>query len=435
VGPLHRLLAKLEALAHKLPAFITRPIDTEFEKIRTEVEHAFAHLQSELLHADPEPVFAILRRIKPILKFGDFVLVTRFGDVEEVLDRDDVFAQPYADKFALLTGGQNFFLGMANTPQYTHDVSVMRLVVRREDLPTRIVPFVQRTAESLVTASKGRLEIVSGLAAAVPTAFCGDYFGTPSPVGNVFAPQSAAMSGFLFLPKGGNQADAVAAAQVMRLVLSAQIAARKKDRGTHDDVLGRMLTLQAAGEPGLTDEWILNQLFSFVVAAIPTTAAAVARAMDELLRRPDQLAGAQAAARAGDTLLVQRYVFEAMRFSPLGPGVFRTATADYVLAAGTIHETTIPRGATVLAALLSAMFDHQRIDRPGSFVLDRPSWAYLHFGYGLHTCFGQYINAMQIPLIAQALLKTRNLRRAPGVAGTLQFDGAFPSSMTLEFDP
>ena len=57
------------------------------------------------------------------------------------------------------------------------------------------------------------------------------------------------------------------------------------------------------------------------------------------------------------------------------------------------------------------------------------------FGFGLHTCFGQYINVVQMPLIAQAILSRRNLRRAEGNAGTLQFDGSFPSSLTLEFDP
>jgi cytochrome P450 len=180
---------------------------------------------------------------------------------------------------------------------------------------------------------------------------------------------------------------------------------------------------------------ILDQLFSFVVAAIPTTSAAVARAIDELMRRPQELEGAQAAARAGDTALVGKYINEAMRFSPLGPGVFRTTTAEYTIGAGTMHATTIPAGTTVLVSLLSAMFDAERIDHPNRFLIDRPAWSYMPFGFGLHTCFGQYINAVQMPLIAQAILRQRNLRRAAGADGSLQFDGSFPSSLTLEFDP
>ena len=58
----------------------------------------------------------------------------------------------------------------------------------------------------------------------------------------------------------------------------------------------------------------------------------------------------------------------------------------------------------------------------------------MNFGYGLHKCFGQYINQVQIPAIANALLRQKNLRRANGAAGQMHIAGIFPTSMTLEFD-
>ena len=330
----------------------------------------------------------------------NFALVTRYADCEDCLSHDEVFAQPYAAKFELLTGGTNFFLGMADTPEYTHDVAAMRMVVRREDIPGRIVPFVQRTAEQLVAGSRGRIEIVSGLTSAVPTALVGDYFGTPNPPGGAFAAQSSLMSAWLFLPNDGTPGPSVAAAQSMRAILQQQIAAPRRIVAGNDYVLERS---RPAGrrEPRIPDAWILDQLFSFVVAAIPTTSAAVARAIDELLRRPRELHGAQMAARAGDTALVGKYINEAMRFSPLGPGVFRTTTAEYTIGAGTMHATTIPAGTTVLVALLSAMFDSERIDRPHDFLIHRPPWPHLLLGFGLHPRFGQYIHALQLPLIGR----------------------------------
>ena len=126
---------------------------------------------------------------------------------------------------------------------------------------------------------------------------------------------------------------------------------------------------------------------------------------------------------------------EALRFNPLGPGVFRIAAADYTVAAGTSRAKTIPQGALVLAALQSAMFDSNNIDEPSEFRIDRPAYTYMHFGYGLHTCFGQYVNAAQLPRMAAALLRRTNLRRAPGAAGHLAVDGPFPTSMILEYDP
>ena len=310
----------------------------------------------------------------------------------------------------------------------------MRLVVRREDLPTRIVPYVQRTAEAIVDASPGKLDVVQQLGDVVPTAFVGNYIGTPSPDGNVFAPQAAVLSAYLFLPVGDYKDKALEAAKSMRAVLAQQIAQRKLERGKRDDVLERCLVMQDAGIPGMDDTSLLNNLFGMVVAIIPTTMAAVVKALDELLRRPQELAGAQAAAQAGNTALVTQYVYEALRFNPLGPGVFRNAAQDFEVAGGTMHATTIPAGRPVLVALQSASFDPDRVPSPQEFRLDRPLAEYLHYGFGLHTCFGRYINAVQIPLIVQAVLRKRNLRRADGEAGKLQLDGPFPSTMTVEFD-
>ena len=94
----------------------------------------------------------------------------------------------------------------------------------------------------------------------------------------------------------------------------------------------------------------------------------------------------------------------------------------------------IPAGHNVLVALQSASFDSDRVQSPDEFRIDRPMPEYLHFGFGLHSCFGRYINAVQIPRIVQSLLVTKNLRRAEGKDGTLQVNGPFPSSLIVEFD-
>ena len=242
------------------------------------------------------------------------------------------------------------------------------------------------------------------------------------------------LSAYLFLPVGDFREKALAAAKAMRPVIAGQIAARKAQRGQRDDVLERCLVMQEAGIPGMDDATLLNNLFGMVVAIIPTTSAAVARAIDELLRRPAELARAQAAANAGNTALVTQYVYEALRFNPLGPGVFRNNLQDFEVAGGTSRATTIPAGRPVLVALQSASFDGDRVKDPGTFDIERPLPEYLHYGFGLHTCFGRYINQVQIPLMVQAVLRKRNLRRAEGEAGKLQVDGPFPSSLTVEFD-
>ena len=416
-----------------LPGEVEQFVEKELAAIGAEMQHLSAGLKAWAV-AHPERIFAVLRRIKPILTVHDLTLVLRFDDVQEVMSRDGVFQVPYADNFRELTGGGNFFLGMSNTPEYQRDVSNMRIVVRREDLGTRIAPLVASSADRAVAAAHGRIDVV-GLAAGVATDFVADYFGTPSPTPDTYFAQGGAISGYLFLAAEELRAPAVVAASGMLATLRATIAARHQARGQRDDVLERCLVLQDAGVPGMDDATLALNLFGLVVGAIPTTTAMVARAVDELLRRPRELALAHQAAANGDSATVTRYVSEAMRFNPLGPGVPRIVLEDYTLAKGTLRATTVKAGTKVLASLQSATFDDHRIDDPNDFRIDRPDYNYMHFGYGLHTCFGQYINMVQIPRIAQAVLSRPNLRRAAGVDGTLQLDGPFPSHLVVEFDP
>ncbi len=441
-GPAHHesFLQRLEAHAagvlHHLaavPVAIAHAVEREFADSKEELQHLAGGLQNWVA-THPQRVFAILLKIKPIATMHDVTIVTRYTDVQEVLSRDGVFQVPYADGFRELTGGRNFFLGMSNTPEYQRDSSNMRVAIRRDDLPNRIAPFISATADRVVAGAPGRIDIVTELATPVATAFVEDYFGASSPTPMAFAAQGSAISGYLFLAAADLKPAAMEASSAMLQTLKDTIAARKQARGVRDDVLERCLVLQDAGIVGMDDETLLVNLFGMVVGAMPTTIAMVARAIDELLRRPNELALAHQAAAAGDIATVTRYVSEAMRFNPLGPGVPRIALADYTIAKGSMHQHTVKAGEKVLAALQSAVFDDININEPNAFRIDRPDYEYMHFGYGIHTCFGQYINMVQIPRIAQAILARPNLRRAVGVDGTLQLAGPFPSHLVVEFD-
>jgi cytochrome P450 len=184
----------------------------------------------------------------------------------------------------------------------------------------------------------------------------------------------------------------------------------------------------------MDDLGIRNNLIGLITGAIPTTSKCCAQALDQLFERPEVLAQAHAAAAAGNDALFAAYVFEALRFNPNNPGVFRLAAEEYTVAKGTLRATTIPKGMSVLPATQSAMFDDQKVDSPNEFRVDRPAWVYMHWGYALHTCSGQYINQVQIPAILQPLVARKNLRRAAGDAGKLQFAGPFPSSLNVTFD-
>ncbi len=424
-------LTRIEAQFGAAPHECADDIEKELAKAESGAMSFLDGLKAHLIQY-PEPVFAVLRRLKPILIVNQFALVTRFEDVQEVLARDNIFQVTYGDKMRVVTGGEDFFLGMQDSAAYTRDVSLMRSVVRREDLPGRIAPFVQQQAAGLVAAAGSALDVVT-LSKTVPARWVGDYFGCPPTSDEELAEWGSAIFQYLFTDLTNDSTVGQAARDASagaRAWLDRVIAARKANPGQRDDVLGRCLALQRIGVPGMDDLGIRNNLLGLLTGAIPTTSKCCAQALDQLLDRPDQLAGAQAAARANDDALLASYVFEALRFNPNNPGVFRIAAEDYTVAKGSLRATTIRKGFSVLPATQSAMFDENFVENPNEFRTGRPSYLDMHFGFGLHTCFGQYANRVQIPGILKPLLQKMGLRRS----GALQYAGPFPSSLPVEWD-
>jgi cytochrome P450 len=364
--------------------------------------------------------------------------VARASDVIEVLDREADFAVVYEPKMRAITGGENFFLGMQNTAQYQHDTSIMRLAMPRDDVERVVAPLARRKAEEFAGAHPKRIDLPQDLTLRVPAAIVADYFGTPGPTENDVISWATYLFWYLFVDLEGTKAvetKALAAAKSLCDSIDTAIAARKKSGQRKDDVLGRALKLQASS-PELTDLAIRNNLVGLVIGAIPTISKAAVQAVDQLLERPDALAGASEAAKAGDEALLGAYVFEALRFNPVNPVIYRRATRDATIAASTLRARRIPQGTMVLASNLSAMFDPLHISEPEEFRVDRPWGDYILWGYGLHTCFGAYINRAVIPALLRPVLARPNLRRAADAAGQIDCGDtpAFPQHFVLESD-
>ncbi len=393
-------------------------------------------------------VFAVLRVFRPNLVIGRSLItaypntgtaiVTRYADVREVLARDADFAVVYEPRMRMITGGRNFFLGMADTPDYTRDVSLMRLAMRREDISTVVAPFAASLAAELVAGKDGRIDVPQALSLRVPARLVGRYFGTPGPTERAMIDWTTTLFWYLFLdlkaaPALGLRAREAAAA--LRAYLGETIRARKVSGEARDDVLGRCLALQAADTPGADDTGIRDNLIGLLIGAVPTTSKAAVHALDALLDRPHALAGAATAARADDDAGLAAYVFEALRFAPVNPVIYRRALRETVIARSTPRACTVPAGTMVLAANLSAMFDPRAIAAPDAFRIDRPWEDYILWGEGLHTCFGAHVNRVLIPAILKPLLAKAGLRRAPGTLGRIDSGGTpFPVHFVVEYD-
>ncbi|HEY5710976.1 MAG TPA: cytochrome P450 [Allosphingosinicella sp.] len=392
--------------------------------------------------------FAVLRLFQPNLVLkrkivvsydnGGTAVATRRDDVIEILSRDEDFEVVYQPRMEAITGGENFFLGMQNTPRYTRDTSNMRLAMRRDDVPAITTPFVAATAAALVDQAAGRIDVPQGLTLPVAARLLDHYFGTPGPSEAQIASWTSTLFWYLFIDLKADpdlDARALTTAAEFRTWLDERIAERKAGVGPRDDILGRCLAMQAGGIAGMSDLDIRNNLIGLLIGELPTISATANLALDELLDRPEALAGARAAATSGDDALFEAYIFEALRFHPLNPVIYRRAVRDTKVAAGTLRSRKIPAGTMVMASNLSAMFDPLAIPSSNSFRTDRPWETYILWGYGLHTCFGAWLNRATLPALLKPLLAQPGLRRAAGAAGRIDNDGTpFPVHLHVEWD-
>jgi cytochrome P450 len=405
------------------------------DKLAEEISNLFGQVADK---AAPK-LFAFMRNHKPIISTKAVTVVALNEDVKEVLGDPKRFtAGLYGPKMTAVTGP--FILGVDDTPLYHHDHAAMDRAVRREDMPV-LGDQMLGYARELVAASDGEINVVTELADPALIRAIETYFGTPGPDAETQARWARNIFWELFINVQNlveTRERALEDAAQWRTHLDGLIDARKAaiegGEDVPDDVLTRLIRFQDEGEPNFHDLAIRHNILGNIVGWIPTVSNSLARAVNVLLEREDELEAAQAAARAGDRELVGQYVWEALRFSPQNFALLRLVPEETTIAAGTDRETTVAAGSTVFAGTLSAMHDERAIDEPDEFRVDRPWSDYMLFGHGLHTCYGQQIVRNQLPSLALALLEGPKLERVRGDAGDLRFEGPFPSGLVVRFD-
>jgi cytochrome P450 len=207
---------------------------------------------------------------------------------------------------------------------------------------------------------------------------------------------------------------------------------------------------------GAIDHAFVRRYVTGVTAAgTATIVRAATHVIDQLLRRPEALNGAQQLAAeltramaamehpASSTAQVQaveslrsqllQVIYEALRFRPVLPLLVRYCPRDALLAKGTSDARMAPAGATVVAAPIAAMFDPERFPRPWRFCACRPLESYVHFGVGPRKCFGQYVVNIALIEIVRTVLVLEGLERKPGPPGRISYDGPVPTSLVVTF--
>ncbi|KAJ6007231.1 hypothetical protein N7522_005582 [Penicillium canescens] len=111
---------------------------------------------------------------------------------------------------------------------------------------------------------------------------------------------------------------------------------------------------------------------------------------------------------------LRKYVLEAQRLT--------SNQRDIRVCVGetTIDGKTYKPGDLVIALFGLACKDSHAIPEPDQFKLDRPESAYIHLGYGPHSCLGREIALTFLISLVRICGGLKNLRPAPGKMGALK---------------
>ena len=298
--------------------------------------HGFLPWLVSLLLGNAQWWLTLLRRFWPIASVGNYALVTRRDDVEEVLGRHDVFQVPWGKKVEMLSGGQNFLLGMEANPDYWRIQKQVMAAFRFEDVCSVVAPLSFRFASEIVAKSSGRFDAVEALITRVPALISEHYYGVDIAPGGSdqeradFAVWTIAMSTYAFGDPGDDPSyrrAAIAGSERVRLLIGRSID-RAKKAGSGDTVLARLIALQRSGAADLSDAVISSYLLGMIIGFIPTNTMAGGAILQTLLSRPDFLERTRAAALAGDDELLTRCLIETSRIKPINLGPVRRCGED-----------------------------------------------------------------------------------------------------------
>ena len=375
-----------------------------------------------------------------IVPIGSWAVVWRYDQVRAVLSNDTHFPVAWGGRMIEVTQGRNFVLGMPRDEAYRLSYEQLAQAFPLEDVgqhvTARAADATAKVLSEIKSAPSHEFDAVQDVITAVPTALCESYFGVVTHDKPLFAKWTLAISSYLFGPS--TSADGVrlatAAAACLRKAIRDSIASARRDP-QQGIVLPRMLEMLKDEDPKIADDTIHAQLFGMVMGFVPTNVLAGGNILETLLRHPDYMERARAAAHVDDDALLWRCLREALRFRHINPGPWRICPGGYVLDEGGPSQIRIRPGSKVLAIIQTAMFDPQRVERPRIFDPERRDEAYMVFGAGQHWCLGAYIAQAQITQTFKPLLRLKRLEAVRNRAvRTKRFNNIFPLHLTVGFE-
>src|SRR5262245_12852378 len=399
---------------------------------------------------EPLPSFRQLREQRPILVTPECTLVTLYSDLTDVMLMPKVFTVDlYKPKMGVTATEVGYLMAHDDDALHYREKSLMQGLLNRDDLP-RIRKLVAETAKKILDDAGGSIEIVNQYCRMVPAHLVQDYFGLDG-VGrdeliewsfwnqydafhnqpfDLNSPEQfqyiitrhekvteklrvyilVLMVRKAIVVKLGNLVSLLLAPlRLLRSLVCKLLRCNPVAGPSKDDMVKRILRSKFAKEVDFPFKRAGVNAGGLLIGSIETTSQAVAQVIEFfLVHRPDLWGDVKEKATRSDPAAFDSMVWEALRFVPISPYMFRQAATDAVIAMGTDRSAPVRAGTNVLLISQSAMFDTYAYDDPETFNPDRNWYHHFNFGFGSHECLGKYVGMVLIPeMVRQVILRDK----------------------------
>lgn len=201
-------------------------------------------------------------------------------------------------------------------------------------------------------------------------------------------------------------------AQELDRIIYREIALRRQasDLEGRTDVLSMLLLARDEEGSPMSDQELRDELITILLAGHETTASGLAWAFERLVRTPEAMAMAQAAAVDDDAAALDAVFHETLRLRPVVPVVARVIQEPMELSGYELDANEIVVISILGAGLNPARFDDPLAFRPERFLGTRPDPAtWVPFGGGVRRCIGAAFAQLEARIVLREVLRHAEL--------------------------
>ncbi len=270
--------------------------------------------------------------------------------------------------------------------------SMPRVNAIEDDMRQKSIELIEAFADN------GACEFVEAFAVPLPVAMIAQQIGLDDDPKRVKDWSDAAVDRFSQMVSREREIECAKSYVDYQHYMKGLIDDRRANGG--DDLLTDLVEARVESETPLTDPEIMSIMQQFMVAGNETTTSTIAGGLLELIRNPEQMEKAVAAAAGKDPKLIGNLVEESLRYETPTAGMWRVVKKDAELGG-----VKIPQGSMLQLRYAAANRDPAKFENPDIFDIERKNArAHLAFGKGPHMCVGNMLSRKEMLVAFDELL-------------------------------